>query len=289
MEITKTEVFECTKCGALSKDQAEIKKCLQKHRKQEIKKEKEAAFFAAQNKLHLFMVNNLSSLNENHVASNLIEAAKIIGYKLIFQSIDKVKFGSSYNQNSILFASYSASGSFMRDGPSEFEGLKIPTACNSYISSLLNRRWNNYFGDFICTIKGMDLGTGGGGCDRFHYEIRINLSHFPELKAAHEEYLSLENLRQRYVDRTNALTKDYQANRVPPLLHSDIPYQELKMQFDELNTKIKELQEEESQIKDKLLSRRKHLISVDSTKFVTPDSSFDYDSARLDELKKNLF
>jgi hypothetical protein len=223
------------------------------------------------------------------VASNLIEAAKIIGRKLIFQSISKVKFDSSYNQNGILVAGYSVSGSFMRDGPSEFDGLKIPTACNSYVSSLLDKRWNNYFGDFIRTIKGIDLGTGGGACERFHYEIRINLSHFPELKAAHEEYLSLENLRQRYVDCNKVLTRDYQSTRVPILLHSDIPYQEIKMQFDEVNAKIKDLQEEELQIKGRLLLRRDYLILMDSPKFVTPDSSFDYDYARLDELKKNLF
>ncbi len=293
MELTKTEVFECIKCGALSKDQAEIKKCLQKHRKQELKQEKDEAFFNIQNKLHLFMVNNLSSLNESHVAFNLIEAAKIIGYRISFESFSKVKFDSYHNQSSISVASYSVRGSFLRDGPSEFDGLKIPKNCSYNISSMLDKRWGAYwgayFGDFIRAIKGLDSGSGGGGRESFHYDLKLNLSHFPELKAAHEEYLSLEKLRQRYVDRTNALTRDYQASRVPILLHSDIPYQEAKMQFDEVNSKIKELQEEASQIKGRLESRRMHLISKDSPKFVTPDSSFDYDSARLDELKKNLF
>jgi len=289
VELTKTEVFECIKCGALSKDQAEIKKCLQKHRKQELKQEKDEAFFNIQNKLHLFMVNNLSSLNESHVASNMIEAAKIIGYRISFESFSKVKFDPYHNQNSISVASYSVRGSFLRDGPSEFDGLKIPKNCSYDISSMLDKRWGSYFGDFIRAIKGLDSGSGGGGRENFYYDLKLNLSHFPELKSAHEEYLSLEKLKQRYVDRTNVLTRDYQASRAPALLHSDIPYQEVNMQFDEINSKIKELQEEASQIRDRLESRRKHLISKDSPKFVTPDSSFDYDSARLDELKKNLF
>jgi hypothetical protein len=289
VELTKTEVFECIKCGALSKDQAEIKKCLQRHRKQELKKEKEQAFFEVQNKLHLSMVNNVSSLNENHIASKLIEAAKIVGYTISFESFSKVKFESYYNQNGISVATYGMRGSFIKNGKSEFGGLKVPSTCSHYVSSLLDNRYSAYLGDFIRTIKGLDLGNGGGGNEQFHYDLRLNLSHFPELKENHEEYLSLEKLRQRYVDRTNALTRDYQSSRVPILLHSDIPYQEVKMQLDELNAKMRQLQEEASQVKDRLESRKKSLISKDSPKFVTPDSSFDYDSARLDELKKNLF
>ena len=289
MEPTKTEVFECKKCGALSKDESEIKKCLQGHRKQELKQEKEKAFFDVQNKLHLFMVNNLSSLNEGHVAHNLIGAAKIVGYNLNFESFSKVKFDSYHNQGSISVASYSIRGSFTRNGRSEFEGLKIPKTCSHHISSLLDKRFPAYLGDFIRAIKGLDLGSGGGGSENFHYDLKIILSHFTELKANHEEYLALEKLKQRYVDRTNALTRDYHATRVPVLLHSDIPYQEAKMQFDEINLRIRELQEEASLIKNRLELRKNNLISKDSLKFVTPESSFDYSSARLEELKRKIF
>ena len=58
MELTKTEVFECPKCESLSKNKEDVIKCLQKHRKEELKAEKERAFFDLQNRLNLILINN---------------------------------------------------------------------------------------------------------------------------------------------------------------------------------------------------------------------------------------
>lgn len=38
MEITKTEVFECQKCGSISKKKMDIEKCIKEHKRKIFKR-----------------------------------------------------------------------------------------------------------------------------------------------------------------------------------------------------------------------------------------------------------
>lgn len=287
MELTKTEVFECVKCGLLSKDEGEIKKCLDKHKKQDLKAQKEKVFYDICNKLNNFMIDNLKSLNKEDIRIKLEEASKIIGYNLVISSISSPRINADYREN--IYASYNIEGCFKRDGSaSEFNGIKKPSGWGGgYLSSLLDKKYSSYFGDFIRVLNGLDTGSGGGG-ENFRYEVKIHLKHFTELNAAYKEYIILEEASKDYSAQVNVLTKKYEAERVPVLLHSDIPYQEIKMQSDELSFKIRELQSELSEINKNLQDRKTILIKNDSPKFVTPDSSFQFDSERLKEVKASL-
>ena len=286
MELTKTEVFECTKCGTLSKNKEDVIKCLQKHRKEELKAEKEAAFFNIQTKLRMFFIENLTSFNILEVKNKLIDAAKIVGYNLTLTDNCSGPNFRSYYQG---YAVYSLNGSFKKEGASEFDGIKIPFSSSHYLSSLLDKKRTAYFGDFISCIKGLDTGNSSGGVENFGYEIRLRLSDFPELNAKYNEFVTLTTAKQAYQSRSQSLLDEYRKNILPTILHSDIPYQEVKADHDELLEKIKDLQAKLSEISSKMSARQDILNNQHSEKYITPSSAYNYDAERLIELKAQLF
>jgi len=286
VELTKTEVFECPKCESLSKNKEDVIKCLQKHRKEEIKAEKERAFFDLQDKLSLILINNLKSFRSEDIRSLLVDAAKMVGYKLDLTISNPSVAADHYGR---LCANYSVTGSFKKVGTSEFSEVKIPNSCSHYIRELLDKKHSAYVNDLLRLIKGIDIYSGGGGSDSFSYSLRLLIDQFPNLKQAHSEYTALNMASQAYDKRSSDLFAEFNKNMLPQILHSDIPYQELKMQYEEFCNKARELQQQVASFAKRMDSRQKALTADYSTGHVTPESSYNYDAERLAELKERLF
>ena len=289
MELTKTEVFECPKCESLSKNKEDVIKCLQKHRKEELKAEKEKAFFDLQDKLSLILINNLKSFRSEDVKSLLVDAAKMVGYRLDL-GISIPRFGTDHHGK--ICVSYSVSGSFKKVGKPEFSGVKIPSSFKSQVSSYLYQLLDEksaYVGDLFRLIKGIDIYSGGGGAESFSYTLNLLVDQFPDLKQAHSEYTVLDMASDAYNRRASDLFAEFKENMLPQILHSDIPYQELKMKYEEIYAKAKELQDQVASITKQMDSRQKSLTADYSKNHVTPEPSYNYDAERLAELEAKLF
>lgn len=286
MELTKTEVFECPKCESLSKNKEDVIKCLQRHRKEELKAEKERAFFDLQDKLNLILINNLKSFGQEEVKSLLVDAAKMVGYKLDL-TISRQKIAADHYGK--LCAIYSVDGSFKKVGASEFSGVKIPNFCNTYLRQLLDTKHSTYVGDLFRLIKGIEVYSGGGGSENFSYSLKLFVDQFPNLKEAYSEYSALDVAREAHAKRASSLIVEFNKNKLPQILHSDIPYQELKMQHEETYNKLKELEQQAAILCDRMGSRQKLLIEDYSKGHITPEPSYNYDAERLAELKERLF
>ena len=286
MELTKTEVFECPKCESLSKNKEDVIKCLQRHRKEELKVEKEKAFFDLQDKLNFIFINNLKSFRSEDVKSILIDAAKMVGYNLNLTISNSSVAADHYGK---LCANYSVSGSFNKVGTSEFSGVKVPSSCNSYLRQLLDAKHSTYVGDLFRLIKGIDIYSGGGGSENFSYSLKLLIDQFPGLKEAYSEYNALNVASNAHSKRSLDLSTEFRKNMLPQILHSDIPYQEIKMEYDELFQKVEELQVQVSKINSKMSARRDVLTNQHSKKFITPESNYDYNAERLAELRNQLF
>lgn len=287
MEISKIEAFECHKCGAISKVQEDITKCLKKHRTQELKAEKEAKFYAVANKAANYMVDNLTSFKGSEVQAHLIAAAKIFGLELNFSRFEAGLPRKIYhNQQEI---TYSISGIMTKVGPSEFDGITIPKNCSYYISDILKNK-NPYFSDLLRSVVGLDVGTGGGG-NSFSYEVRIVLNKFPKLLKNIMSLLILQIKKALFERRVLELKTDYEKNRVPVLQISDIRYQDLLQTSNELSQQFQELKEKLNIAKIKLADRAIELKDSDPNReaFITPEERFHYDSERLAQLKSELF
>jgi len=287
VEISKIEVFECHKCGAISKVQEDITKCLKKHRTQELKVEKEAKFYAVANKAANYMVDNLTSFKGSEVQTHIIAAAKIFGLELSFTRFDAGLPRKSYQNQ--LEITYSTSGTMTKVGPSEFDGIAVPKNCNYYISDILKNK-NPYFSDLLRSIVGLDAGSGGGG-DKFSYEVRIFLNKFPRLLEKYNESLDLSDKKALFERRVIELKTDYEKNRVPVLHISDIKYQDLLQTSNELSRQFEELSEKLKLAKVKLSERARELRDSDPDRetLITPEERFHYDLERLAQLKSELF
>ena len=287
MELIKVEVFECHKCGAVSKEKEDIIKCLKKHRTQELKDEKEAKFYVVANKATNYMIDNLTSFKGSEVQAHLIAAAKIFGLELNFSRFEAGLQRKNYhNQQEI---TYSTSGIMTKVGPSEFDGIAIPKNCSYYISDILKNK-NPYFSDLVRSVVGLDVGTGGGG-NSFSYEVRIVLNKFPKLLEKYNESLDLTDKKALFERRVLELKTDYEKNRVPILHVSDIKYQDLLQTSNDLSQQFEELSEKLKLAKLKLSERARELRDSDPDRetLITPEERFHYNSERLAQLKAELF
>jgi hypothetical protein len=288
VEISKIEVFECHKCGAISKAQEDITKCLEKHRTQELKAKEKAKFNAVANKAANYMVDNLTSFRGSEVQAHLIAAAKIFGLEIVFTRFDSGQPRKNYQNQ--LEITYSISGEMTKVGPSAFGGIPVPNDCSHYISEILQNK-EPYFTDLLRSIVGLDIGSGGRGGGKFSYEIRLYLAKFPSLLEKYNESLDLSDKKALFQRRALELKTDYEKNRVPVLQISDIKYQDLLQTSNDLSQQFEELKEKFNIAKIKLADRAIELKDSDPNReaFITPEERFHYDSERLAQLKSELF
>ena len=86
----------------------------------------------------------------------------------------------------------------------------------------------------------------------------------------------------------NRLTEDYDKHRKPVVLISDIKYQAIKSELDEIKEQIEALRARSVEIATKVSSRAHELVAKDSPAYTIPDSSFDFDSNMESELTQEL-
>ena len=287
MEITKVEVFECHKCGGISKAQEDIIKCLKKHRTQELKEEKEAKFNALSSKVSNYMAENLTSFKQTEIHSHLTAVAKILGLELTFTKFSGL-FPKKYYHNNLVIT-FDVSGKITRGVTSEFDGIDVPKGCSHYLSESLKSK-RPLFGDFVRLIAG--LGTGsGGGVEDFSYDIQLYVEKFPSLLEKYIESLDLADKRSNFERRVTDLKAEYEKNRMPILYVSDIKYQELIHTSDELCLQAEELNKKLLEVRKNISERDRFLRNSDPYKktIITPEEKFNYDSDRLLQLRQELF
>jgi hypothetical protein len=287
MELTKVEVFECHKCGAISKAQEDIVKCLKKHRTQELKGEREAKFNALSSKVSNYMVENLTSFKKSEVQSHLIAVAKILGLDLSFTRFNGSPPKKDYYNN--LVVTFDVSGEITRSVTSEINMIDIPKSFSHSLSELIKSK-RPFFGDLVRLITGLDIGSGGGG-DNFSYEIRLHLSKFPSLLEKYNESLDLADKKAYFERRVTDLKSEYEKNRVPVLYITDITYQELFQVSNELSFQIEELKKRLMEARKNLSDRDSFLRNSDPDRdnLITPEEKYNYDSNRFNQLRQELF
>ena len=287
MQISKIEVFECPKCGSLSKEQDSVIKCLKKHRTQELKAEKEAKFHKLFGKVSNYMIDNLTSLHSDEIQNHLVSAANILGLNLTFSCFRVSTLTRGSLNEGLVQIPIQVVGDIKRNPSSAFDGISIPSGVSFYLTDLLKNK-EPYFGDFIRCINGMDTGGGGGG-NTFHYEIRLILNKFPALFEKLKEFNTLSTKQTTFDNRSSELRSDYNKNRLPAILISDIRYQEILSEREDLSHQIQKLQEKFKIVDENLRMRKNDLANADMGPFTTPEEKFNYDSDRLLQLRQELF
>ena len=111
---------------------------------------------------------------------------------------------------------------------------------------------------------------------------------FPELNNKWQALKELRLKKTKYVAEKNRLTEDYEKHRKPVVLISDIKYQAIKSELDEIKEQIEVLTAKRAEIGAKVISRSNELVSKDSPAYTTPDSSFEFDSNMEQDLTQDL-
>ena len=291
MSIAKAEVFECTICGFLSKDDKSILECIKKHKKDDLQ-DKEYDFYKnLQNTVANFMVTNLKSLNKIDVGDQLITVCRLMGINLDIYSLElsEIYLDSSCKSQCV---TYEITGSVSRFSNTEIKSLSVITdvehqdmfipkrlsgSFNYSFEKLLEKKRDPCFYTLCNLSKGLDIGTGCSKADSFHYRFRLYIPDFPEISKKWEKLKELRDKSKAYMAEKNMLEKQYKDIRKPSLLISDIEYQQIKSDFDDLCKQSILLNNKISEVSIKMQSRDSYLVSKDSPNYTTPDSSFEFD------------
>lgn len=294
MEISKVEVFECQKCGSISKNKVDIKKCIKKHEKEELQEKGSADFQRLYDTINKFMVKNLNSLKADDVGKQLISVCKLMGINLDISAIRGGVPKENYRNGGEKweYAEYNVSGSLSRIPPSEFKNIVIPTHLRNHFNwsfeRLINPKDHASFGDISNLLDGVESGGGGGGGNSFNYNIKLPLNSFPKLNKKWQALKEIRLKKSSYLEEQGRLKREYDQHRKPVILIADIKYQEIKSELDDLNSQIQFLREKSVEIATRMNSRVHDLVSSDSPTHTTPNSSFDFDPELEKELSQNL-
>lgn len=293
------EAFVCSVCKSVSLKQSTIEKCIEKHKKESDlkKKEKHIENFIKENYLDVFKKNlvptnpsvELSRLDSFSTA--LITAASHCGQQLDIDSLilseiksEKIYFRISGKMKKI--PGWSISNKILHQHNILRRDFNKVLKKYYRIHKILTSNYTIYFGDFIESI-GLHLNSGGGG-ESFSYEISINRKDFPNINREIEEYLQLLEKNNLYNIESLKLKKQYDIERFPYILISDISYSIMKSDMEILEKKKKELLMEIKNLENMLLNRRYQLSLEDSLNVPAPDSSFNFDKKRYNLLSDYL-
>lgn len=173
MEITKTEVFKCQKCGSISKKKMDIEKCIKKHEKEDLQEEGSAEFRKLHKTLTQFMIKNLNSLKADDVGRQLTSVCRLMGINLAISTIRGGIPKENYRNDGEKweYAEYNVSGSLSRIPPSEFKKIVIPTHLRNNFSwsfkRLINPKDHASLSDISDLLEGVESGEGGHGGGEF--------------------------------------------------------------------------------------------------------------------------
>lgn len=155
---------------------------------------------------------------------------------------------------------------------------------NFYIDRMYNKDFSFYFSDFANVI-GLDVVSGSGG-ENFSFQLSLKVKNFPKLVEEIKEYSILKERHEKFTSEAKRLKNLYERERLPSVLISDVNYAVMSSELDSLEQKKKNLLEEMQDLNLKINKRRLELSLEDSINIPQPDSSFDYDKERLQNLRK---
>ena len=288
MEISKVEVFECHKCGKISKKQGDILSCLKKHGKEELQQEESAPYLELHDNVMNFMIKNLHSLNPVDVGEQLTAVSKLIGINLNISRIvvGKNEIDTRYSQKE--YMTYNISGSCSRIHETEFKKISLPKHLkgnlNHHFERLIDPKEYLSFSTICDLLAGVTTHGGSGGGNTFNYDIRLWIDAFPELNKKWQALKELRLKRTSYIQEKHRLTEDYDKHRKPAVLISDIRYQEIKSEWDEIHLQMEELKLRSLVVGKEMEQRSEYILSKDAPKHITPAPEFDFDR----ELRKKL-
>lgn len=246
-------------------------------------------YFELEDKIRNYLVCNLKSFDSDDIKKNLLEAANLLGFHISFKHF-KTSGPKRKAPNAPWVIDIDAVGKISWSEDSPFEGVRIPHEANHYFYVALQSK-KPFFSDFLSCIKGLELSCGacGGGSEEFSYQIRMVVNDFPDLLRKWEEVDLLSKMEVSFLKRKNDLYNHYSKNRVPVLLITDIEYQRLLSENEELHERLKELHSEIVVMKGKLSSRQALLIEKDIENYPLPEKDYEFDKVRLRELNLELF
>jgi len=277
MTISKVEVFECERCARLSRREEDIAKCLLKHEADDIKEAKRAADLERINSVKFHVVNNLKTRKAADLANLLVEAASMLGLKLIFSRF-------------ITDRSYAITNSFIAEGTIYLNGEKNPNCFNPKLDSDLDSllRGIPSLIDFLRFIKGVG---SNGGCygEQFRGNVLLKPEEIPAIKSLINEQSALSERAMIFTQRKKQLSVAYTNERLPLVKITDICYLNIKDMADELDGQIKQLTASYKVLLDQLQIREKEIREADNEEaWITPGQEFHYDKSRLKELNDLL-
>jgi hypothetical protein len=286
--MNKIEVFECHECGTISKEESDITACISKHEEQRVVDDEVSVYKAYHKKITSYLIDNLTSLKAEEVGIHITSFTKLFGYRLDIASITGGTYMQSINHPESMRPTYNISGKLHPIPDGEFEELKFPKIPNNYRDYLIDlfnkcNKKNIYFSDILRAIKGVETGTGGEG-GNFHYGFRLNVVDFPKI---HQNLSDLKIINSKSIlfeAEQNRLKSEYTKFRKPAVLISDIRYQAIKSEWDEIHLQMEELKLRSLVIGKEMEQRSEYILSKDAPKHITPAPELDFDR----ELRKKL-
>lgn len=287
--MNKIEVFECHECGTISKEESDITTCLNKHEEQRVIDEEVRVYKAYHKKITGYLTDNLSSLKAEEIGIHMTSFAKLFGYRVDIESINGGIYIQSINHPDSMKVPYNISGKLHTIPDGEFEELKVPKIPNNhrdYLIDLFNRcdKKKVYFSDILRAIKGVEGGTGGEGDKTFHYSFSLNVVDFPKINQNFSDLRIINSKSILFETEQNRLKSEYNKFRKPVVLISDIKYQAIKSEWDEINLQMEELKLRSLVVEKEMEQRSEYIISKDAPPHITPAPELDFDR----ELRKNL-
>jgi len=299
-KIEIVDAFMCSTCKKIFKKESDVEKCVKKHNKEKDLREKEKNIykFISSKYINVFK-NNFIPTNKNVALSRveslgtaLVVAASNLGQDLQIKSlmISEVKMGT---------ISFKISGEMNRKAKKqnlvkslhEHGILKrdFDKFIKKYyrINNMLNSNYNIYFSELIDVIPELKTFSGGGG-NKFFYDLELNLNHFEDMQKEIEELSILRKQRNAYIDEQNRLNSEYEKERLPSVLISDIEYAIMYSNLQALEAKHQELLIELNSLSEKIKIKKQILIKNDSINIPSPGSYFRFDEERLTEISSYI-
>jgi hypothetical protein len=295
-QIKIVDAFMCSSCKKIYKKELDVEKCINKHNKEKNIKEKENNFrkFIHDKYLNIFK-NNLVPTNPNVALSRLEKLGpaliitadvlnqdlKINDLKILNVKKEKISFKISGEINrktkkqnlSKILQEY---GILKKD-------YKKFIIKYYYIDKIINSNYSIYFSDIMNIIPEIKTCSGGGG-QHFSYNLELGLNQYKDMQNEIEDFFALKKQRDLYIDEKNKLKLEYEKERLPSVLISDVSYAVMQSDLENLQIKQKELLSLISDLSQKIKIRKEILLEKDSINIPLPDNSFNFDQNRFNEI-----
>jgi glutaredoxin len=299
-EIKTVTAYSCPFCQNISIKNSEIDNCILKHNKEEdFRKTKDKIIKFINDKYLNVFRENLTRTNPNVALSSLQNFGKAltctassIGYDLKIKRLEILEITNK--KANITFSGELSRKSEKQNLTKDLHEYSINKKDFdkiikefSYLYPLLNGKYTIYFSDFVRIIPGLKT-TGGGGGEKFSYDLDFDLSSYKDIQIELEEFFTLRAKRASYINEKSRIKKEYEKERLPCVLISDIEYSVMSSDLEDLEKKKNELLETIKTLSQKINIRKNWLANQDSINIPLPDSSFSFDKERFDDISNCL-